>query len=329
MNNDSVKSKFTKGDKKEIIKMFEEVKNNRAKNAIEKLIKKINELKNKGDERLKNVYGKKLTNEQRNLMQEVGKLYNSYLPNKNTLKRNLALYIAYMHAKKPSPFPIKWKGVTSYPILSNNPLSKNYVNVFLTKLQGYKNKPTITNNDLKNIKSLLKKLKIAKSSLPNSFTQEKNKKYENLKQHFNRLNVKNLSEIQSQINQTQRRSQSVGPAAAEVYSQNINKLRRTQKIGGAAYKVNKQKTDTVPNLTANQLKSALTRQMYKFNTKKRSLEQKGIQQSAKMRIKGELKPIKEYIKKYTKQAQTHEIFKTDETFKKNLEKALKYLSAGG
>jgi len=114
------KNKFTKGDKIEIIKMFEEVKkNNRAKKEIENLLEKINKLEQKDDKRLKKVYGKKLTNEQRNLMQRIGKLYNRSLPNKNTLKRNLALYIAYMHAKTPPP-EIIWKGVKPKPVTQQN-----------------------------------------------------------------------------------------------------------------------------------------------------------------------------------------------------------------
>jgi len=194
------KNKFTKGDKKYIIEKFNEVKNNRAKNAIEKLIGKINELNEKGDKRLKNVYVKNLTSEQRNLMQAVGKLYNSSLPNKNTLKRNLALYVAYMHAKKPSPYPINWKGIESTPIGGQKRLS--YKNEIFRRLQNYKSKKNISNTDLN---QAIKLLEILRKGNKSNFIPGNKKRYDNFKKHF---------EGRRKI--LQNRSTRTGPAAAEV-----------------------------------------------------------------------------------------------------------------
>jgi len=327
-----VKKKFTSGERNAIKKKFEEVKkNNRAKNEIEKLLKNINTLKNIGDERLKNVYGKNLTNEKRNLMQEVGKLYNSSLPNKNTLKRNLALYIAYMHAKPPHS-EITWKGVKSkspHDAIAEKRKLK-YKNTLFKKLQNYKIKKNNQNLSNKNLEEINKTLRLLESAkqLKNFNSAENYKKYDYFKNYFKKSSVKNLSKIQSEISTLQNRSKRMGTAAAAVINKNINTLKGKQKIGGAAYKVNKQKKDIVPNLTANQLKSALIRQMGEFNKKKRIINNTN-RPPVKKRAEEQLKGIKRYIKNYTNQAKKFTIFESDENFKKTLENALKYLSAGG
>jgi len=329
---DFVKSKFTRGDKKAIINKFKEVENNSTKKSIERLVEKINTLESTGDKRLKNFYGKKLENSNRKLMQRIGEHYNNTIKNKNKIPRNLALYVAYMHAKKPSMFPIKWKGVerkSPYDAVAEIRKLK-YKNTLFKKLQNYKIKKNNQNLNSKNLIEINKILSLLESAkLVKNFNSAENyKKYDYFKNYFKKSSVKNLSKIQSEISTLQNRSKRMGTAAAAVINKNINTLKGKQKIGGAAYKVNKQKKDIVPNLTANQLKSALIRQMGEFNKKKRIINNTN-RPPVKKRAEEQLKGIKRYIQNYTNQAKKFSIFNTDENFKKTLGNALKYLSAGG
>jgi len=320
--NDFVKSKFTRGDKNAIIRKFKEVENNSTKKSIERLVKKINNLEPVGDKRLKNFYGKNLSNEERKLMQTIGKVYNDTIQNKNRIPRNLALYVAYMHAKKPSPFPIKWKGVESIPIGSSfKPLFEgqkrlSFKNDIFRKLQNYKNKEKLSNKDLNEINNLLEILRKGKNL---NFINGNQKKYDNFKNYFEGRRKRYLSEIQSEISTLQNRSTRMGPAAAEVISKNINSLKE------------KQKSTPLRNIkfkNPKNLKQALNRQMNKFNTKKGIIKETKSQY-VKSRTMEEIRGIKKWLKNYTEKTNKFPIFKTDPNFKKTLENALKYLSAGG
>jgi len=307
---DFVKSKFTRGDKKAIINKFKEVENNSTKKSIERLVEKINTLESTGDKRLKNFYGKKLENSNRKLMQRIGEHYNNTIKNKNKIPRNLALYVAYMHAKKPSMFPIKWKGVerkSPYDAVAEIRKLK-YKNTLFKKLQNYKIKKNNQNLNSKNLIEINKILSLLESAkLVKNFNSAENyKKYDYFKNYFKNLNVKKLSKNQSE------RSKRMGPAAAAVIDKNI-KLSKLNPI-----KFN----------NPVDLKKALFRQMGEFNKKKRIINTTN-RPPVKKRAEEQLKGIKRYIQNYTNQAKKFSIFNTDENFKKTLGNALKYLSAGG